>query len=94
MEIFLSSHDKNPTYERHEIKFYSKEVFFLTADKIGVTSTQNKLLEEQEKGSKGMGVNASQRDDSKFFRDKYLYMNLHSYSGCSITFAVKTVASR
>ena len=33
-------------------------------------------------------------DRKKLFKDKYMYVSLNSYSGCSITLNIKTVSSR
>jgi hypothetical protein len=48
LEVFLSTTHKNPSSQHNEIKFMSKKVFYLQADKIGTTklSIQSKAQEQ------------------------------------------------
>jgi hypothetical protein len=98
LEVLLSTVDKNPDSANHEIKFGSQTVYFLQADKIGSTSTANilKEAESNKKGSSGARAPApmASGNEEATFKDKFLYVCLNSYSGCSITLAIKTIVSR
>ena len=99
LEVLLSTVDKNPDSANHEVKFGSQTVFFLQADKIGCTSTANimRAAEENKKGGQSGARPApalSSGNEEATFKDKFLYVCLNSYSGCSITLAIKTIVSR
>lgn len=96
LEVFLSTTNKNPDPEHYEAKFYQKEVYFLQAAKIGVTSIANQLLEAEKAAKTKNAIALPTKPDVnvKKFDDRYIYVCLNSYSGCSITMAVKTIASR
>lgn len=94
----LSSTEVNPSNEKHEIKFASVDNFYLESDKFGSSNVKNAALAQSSnnKAIYAMAMHACKGcdDRKKTFKDKYMYVSLNSYSGCSISLNIKTVSSR
>jgi hypothetical protein len=96
LEVLLSTVDKNPDSINHEVKFGAKTVYFLQSDKIGSTSTANiqKDADNQKGTSSKNGSSLIASNEEATFKDRFLYVCLSSFSGCSITLSIKTIVSR
>ena len=92
LDIFVSTTDQSPNYQNHQLRYFQEQRFFISADKVG----DNFAAPTNEKSNNKLPDNIPSNSSNtvKFFKDKYLYFGITSYTGCSMSLTTSQIESR
>jgi len=91
--IFVSTTDQSPNYQHHQLRYFQEQLFFIAADKVG-DNIAGKDTNEKTSSNLPSNIPSNTSNTVKFFKDKYLYFGITSYTGCSISLTTSQIESR
>lgn len=93
LDIFVSTTDQSPNYQHHQLRYFQEKLFFIAADKVG-DNRSGTTPNEKTNSKLPDNIPNSTSNTVKFFKDKYLYFGITSYTGCSISLTTSQIESR
>lgn len=92
-DIYVSTTDESPNSQHHQLRYSSEKLFFIAADKVG-DNFSGTTTNEKTSSKLPDNIPSNTSNTVKFFKDKYLYFGITSYTGCSISLTTSQIESR